>query len=110
MATLKNLKPGQVLYSLSRRRMGNTTLKTTDVRSVRIVEVHAEHVVASYSGHDPRVFWNNEIRKWRTSKPTMKRTFVEASRLATKEEIATAKEAGTLHEASCEFYIRESRW
>ena len=107
MATIQKLQPGQVVYNLVRRAMGNTTMKTTSVYSVRIIEVHEDYVIASWSGSPTKKYFKREVSKWRTNKPTLRNTFTGSQRLATRTEIKEAKEKGTLRSSPSYYYIPE---
>jgi hypothetical protein len=109
VATLSKLKPGQVLFDVQKRLMGNTTLRDTAIFRVRIDEVFSDHVIASWNGNRPGKYWRKEIAKWRTSKPyVVNEKFgpsIIITRLATKLEVETAKAAGLLRERSVEIEV-----
>lgn len=89
MATISKLKPGQIVYSVERRRMGNTTLTTISVYDVRIIEVHERHVTASWNGNRPQDFYRHEIGHWKVKKPITVETGMWGQvRLARRDEIA----------------------
>jgi len=48
---LSQLETGMTVWSLSRTKMGNTTIKTVTLHSVVIHEVHDNHVIASWNGN-----------------------------------------------------------
>ena len=54
MATLKNLKPDQILYKVRKEKAGNTTMTRQVLDTLRIVSVDLENetVVASYKGRE----------------------------------------------------------
>lgn len=105
MATLSKLKPGQIVYYLSRNRMGNTTIRTTAVHRVHIKEVGADRVMASWNGNPPRVFHTAAVKSWRVNKPYIAKSIVGSSRLATPKEVALAKVEGRVQESGDHFYI-----
>ncbi len=75
MASIKRLKPGQVVYSIESHKMGNTTITTRSLYQVEIIEVNEElgYVVASWNGNEPKRYFEHSIAKWRVKKPTSKR-------------------------------------
>ncbi|CAB5514475.1 hypothetical protein ACOTHJ_15880 [Achromobacter xylosoxidans] len=95
MATISNLKPGQSLFKLERRRMGNTTLRTTAVMRVLIHEVHEDHVIASVNSNTPRKYRSSEVSKWKVNKPVMIQFAMGFQRPATRAEIAEMKSKAT---------------
>lgn len=76
MASINRLKPDQIVWTLIRRRMGNTTATRQDLFSVRIIEVHVEegYVIASFNGNKPDRYGLINIKKWRVKKPEPKGT------------------------------------
>lgn len=82
------LKPGDVVFSVEKVKMGNTNLKTVSVFRVSIKEVHEHHVIASWNGNSPRRFGLNSIAKWKAKEPVRIEIRPCYHRLATKEEIA----------------------
>lgn len=87
MATLKNLTVGQVLHTITKHKMGNTTMNTISVHQATIVEVHENYVIATWNGNTPRRYSEREVSKWRTKKPIVISSGF-SKRLATKAEIA----------------------
>lgn len=43
MAALSKLKPGQIVYNRIRRRAGNTTMRTTVLFPVKIIQIDIEN-------------------------------------------------------------------
>ncbi|KZC33591.1 hypothetical protein [Rhodanobacter denitrificans] len=66
MATLKNLQPGQVLYTEVRRRRGHTALRETATFRVTVVsvDVEARRVLASWNGNPPKSFRETDVKRW----------------------------------------------
>lgn len=91
----EKLQPGMVVYDVGRQKMGNTTMTTVAVWSVTIVSVDAEtrSVMASWNGNRPSRYYEGSCKKWRETRPLLVRSGFGAYRLATKEEIASAREA-----------------
>jgi hypothetical protein len=74
MATISKLVPGQVVYSIERQKMGNTTMSRNALYPVRIIEIDPEgkFVVASWNGNPARTYRQRQVTKWRVSKPEPK--------------------------------------
>ncbi|OQP33883.1 hypothetical protein [Pantoea latae] len=83
---IKSLKPGDTVYSLSRHKMGNTTINTVSMYRVSIKEVHEDHVIASVNGNAPRKYRESEVAKWKKDEPVLIRSRMGYARLATKSE------------------------
>lgn len=69
---LAALKPGDVVYDVRRERAGNTMMRRTAVRLVRIVDVDTENgrVLASWNSNPPRHYRaRNGQFPWRRSRP-----------------------------------------
>lgn len=90
---LSKLTPEQIVYSVEKRTMGNTSMTTTSVFCVRIVEVDPEGkwVMASWNGNTARKFYERMTSKWRKERPVMIESLNGRSRLATKAELAAMK-------------------
>ena len=72
MATINRLKPGQVLYEVSRERAGNTLRSRTAIRQVVIDEVNVEEgwVIARWNViNPPRKYYADTVKKWRVNDP-----------------------------------------
>lgn len=80
MVAFSTIKPGDVLYQVTRQRMGNTMMKRDTVFTVRIVEVFETHAMASWNGNSPRRFYPRDIAKLRRSKPKPKPTIWDLAR------------------------------
>lgn len=91
----EKLKPGMTVYDVGRHKMGNTTISTVTVWAVRIVSVDAEKrtVEAIWNGNGARTYRERAYKKWREKKPLLVEDFFGSKRLATREEIAAAKDA-----------------
>lgn len=73
MVALSSLKPGMVVYSVGRQKMGNTTISQTVCWPVRIIEIHDDgKVTASWNGNKGQKFYPSQIKQWRLSKPAKK--------------------------------------
>lgn len=85
---LSQLEVGMTVWSLSRTKMGNTTIKTVTLHSVVIKEVHDNHVIASWNGNAPRRFGKRLSLVGKRKKPLLIRDRSGSARLATREEKA----------------------
>lgn len=72
MATLKRLTPGQVLWSISRRKLGNTTLSVGSLDKCVVISVHEDHAMISWNGNPARRYSERHIKKLRVNKPEPK--------------------------------------
>ena len=66
---LTSLKPGDLVFNVTKTKMGNTTLKTISIYPVKIIEVHENHVIASWNGNAPKRFGENVVSKWKKKQP-----------------------------------------
>jgi hypothetical protein len=91
----EKLQPGMTVYDVGRHKMGNTTLTTVAVWTVRVLEVDAERrrVVASWNTNAPRTFYERDVAKWREKAPMLVGTVMGGKRLATREEQKAARAA-----------------
>lgn len=90
MATISKLKPGQILYTVTRGRLGNTTLRTVRVHDVKIIEVDPDgkFVVASWNGNRSEKYHRGDVSTWKVSKPVTIEGMFGSERLASKAEKA----------------------
>lgn len=72
MATLSKIKPGDVLWDVRRERMGNTMLRRTAVRPVKVLEVHDDHAVVSWNHNSPQKYYAKSLSKLKVKKPETK--------------------------------------
>lgn len=91
----EKLKPGTVAYTVTRQKMGNTTVRTIAIHSVRVVSVDEESrtVMASWNGNEAHRYYETQIRKWKEKKPITITSPMGRKRLATREEIKAMKAA-----------------
>jgi len=85
---IEKLKPGDVVYSVQRRKMGNTTIGTTVVYPVQIISIDPENrfVIASVNGNPPREYFQRQLATWRKEKPVLIRGILGNYRLATTKD------------------------
>lgn len=71
MAAITALKAGDVLYTVTRQKMGNVNATRQAVHQVRVIEVDTEkgRVLASWNGNAARTFTERQVAGWRRSKP-----------------------------------------
>ena len=93
MASIKKIQPGDVLYDAHLVGMGNTTMRTLAVFTVRIMRVAENGAWVSWNGNPERFYSERSLKKLRTTKPITIRTGMGKVRLATRAEIAAMKKA-----------------
>jgi hypothetical protein len=73
MATLKNLKPDQILYKVRKEKAGHTTMTRQVLDTLRIVSVDLENekVVVSYHGRKEN-YRDWQLKSWRVNEPQVK--------------------------------------
>lgn len=69
--TINKLKPGMIVYSVGKRKMGNTKMSTTAYWPVKIIAVDIENlkVEASWNYNQSRIYSKHEWSKWRLNRP-----------------------------------------
>lgn len=74
MPALSKIKVGQVLYTVSRQGMGNTTMTRMAVHPVQVHEIDLEKrkVFASWNYNPPQWFHEHRVLKWKVKKPEQK--------------------------------------
>lgn len=89
----EKLQPGTIAYTVTRQRMGNTTVRTIAIHSVRVASVDTEHrtVMASWNGNAVERFYERQYSKWKETKPITITSLMGRKRLATREEIKAMK-------------------
>ncbi|EMB6274672.1 hypothetical protein VAE82_003952, partial [Salmonella enterica subsp. enterica serovar Typhimurium] len=50
---ISQLESGMQVWSVTRTKMGNTTISTVIVHPVVIIEIHDNHVIARWNGNAP---------------------------------------------------------
>lgn len=68
---VENLVPGKTYLSVTRERMGNTTMSGDSVHGVEIVEVSDDFVsaIVRWNGNAPKVLYARDLRKLREVPP-----------------------------------------
>ena len=75
MATFDRLKVGQILYTVTSHKMGNTTMNTKAVHTMKVMEINAfkRTVFASWNGNLPRWHGERDVAAWRVKEPKLKK-------------------------------------
>jgi hypothetical protein len=91
----EKIHPGTIAYTVTRQKMGNTTVKTIAIHSVRVVSTDYDSriVMASWNGNEVQRFSERQYSKWKASKPITITSPMGRKRLATREEIKALKAA-----------------
>lgn len=91
-----SIRAGDVYYTVTRHKMGNTTMSTTAVHRVRAISCDSvkETVVARWNGNPERTYVRHEYEKWRKNEPMLVKSGF-GHRLATREEIKAHKNKET---------------
>ena len=74
MVAFHTVKPGDTLYECRRQKMGNTTMSRMACWSVKVIEVHENHVTASRNTNPPRTFGRRAVETWRRTPIKERRT------------------------------------
>jgi hypothetical protein len=76
MASINNLKVGQILWQIKRVKCGNTTMTTNCLYTVKVVEIaeDKQSIMASWNGNPPRKYHLKDVKKLKVNKPEPKRT------------------------------------
>lgn len=91
-----SLKPGDVVWDVCRRKMGNTTAPMVVIYEVRICFVETSImdtviITASWNGNPARRYRERDARRWRRQKPVLIRSAMGRARLATRDEVKAMK-------------------
>jgi hypothetical protein len=91
---IEKLQPGMVVYDVGRRRMGNTTINSVAVWQITIVSVDASMgtVRARWNYNPEKTYSRRDWSTWRAKAPLLIRGPFGSLRLATRAEIAAAKQ------------------
>ena len=84
----ENIAPGMVLYTTTRRKMGNTTMRTTEVVTVRIVEVDVvgRRALVKWGGLEPRWWPARKVVCLRVKRPELVDSVTGSQRLKRRGE------------------------
>jgi hypothetical protein len=72
MAALSRIKPEQILYTVTRQGMGNTTMTRLAVHEVKVLEVDlVKRKVRAIWNHfnPPEWYSERQVARWKVSKP-----------------------------------------
>jgi hypothetical protein len=88
-----SIRAGNVYYTVSKHRMGNTTMSTVAIHKVKVISCDSVKgtVVASWNGNAARTYHEHEYAAWRKGEPLLIKSGF-GHRLATREEIKAAKQ------------------
>jgi hypothetical protein len=91
----EKIEAGMVLYDVHSHKMGNTTIRSLGVWTVRVISVDKERKSArvSWNGNREETYYRAQLEKLKAKPPVLVRTSFGAYRRQTKEEKAAAKEA-----------------
>jgi hypothetical protein len=94
----EKLQPGTIAYTVSRHKMGNTTVSTIAIHSVHVFEVDTERrtVKASWNSNPAKTFYESQTKKWKEKKPVTITSLMGQKRLARRDEIKAMKERGEI--------------
>lgn len=90
----EKLKEGMTLWTVSKHKMGNTTISTVSVHAVKIISVdeHERSFVYSWNGNSPQQGREWQLKQFKIKEPILIRSRMGYARLATRAEIAAMKE------------------
>lgn len=88
MASFHKLKAGQVYYTVTKGRLGNTTLRTVSIHEVKVLEVHISYCMASWNHNKPERFYPGNVAHWKVERPVTVKGIWGSQRLARKDEKA----------------------
>ncbi len=66
---ISQLESGMQVWSVTRTKMGNTTITTVIVHPVVIIEIHDNHVIARWNGNAPRRLEKRLSGSWEGEAP-----------------------------------------
>lgn len=91
---INSLQPGMTVFWPLRRRMGNTTLRTTYIQAVTVVSVDLDRktVRARVNGREC-TYGERHVRSWRSQRPMLVGSITGVQRLATRAEIKAMNDA-----------------
>lgn len=72
MASIKNIKADQILWSVMSTRMGNTRMTRRACYPCRVISVHDDHAMISWNYNPARRYTPKQIAKLLVNKPKMK--------------------------------------
>ena len=92
------LEEGMTLWSLSKHRMGNTTIKTMAVHKVKVISIDRDkrRAMCSWNGNPARLYFERDIEKLKANEPILITSGIGSKRLPTlreRQEIMAARKA-----------------
>ncbi len=87
----ESLKVGEVLYDLHSHGMGNTTMRSLGVWTVKILELTEYGALVSWNGNSPSRWSKFELTKLRRTEPQLVTNKMGQQRLMTGAEKAAKK-------------------
>lgn len=89
----EKLKEGMTLWTVSKHKMGNTTMRTVSVHTVKIISIDEQErsFIYSWNGNRPERGREWQLKNFKTKEPVLIRSAMGYSRLATREEIKAMK-------------------
>ncbi len=89
----EKIKAGDTLYDVHSYRMGNTTIRTVGVWSVRVVEVnHATRcALVSWNGNMPEMYSERTLTRLKTKEPVLERGVFGSWRIAKRSKSGGVK-------------------
>lgn len=84
----EKIKPGMELYDVHSYKMGNTTMRSIGVWTVRVVSVDAERrsAICSWNGNKPEYYSESRLAKLKDKEPILIKAGL-ARRRPTREEL-----------------------
>lgn len=81
--TFEKLKVGDVYYDVHSYRMGNTTIRSMGVWTVKVLSLNpaSETAVVSWNGNRSETYYRNDWKKLRVKQPEMETNAFGAQRL-----------------------------
>lgn len=95
MANFDKLEVNQVLWTVTKERMGNTMVKTVRIHTAKVVELDMDNrrALISWNGNRPRWVSEYHLKNYRVNRPlTITNKMMGYERLMTREERKLHKE------------------
>ncbi len=72
MVAFTALKAGDILYEVHRTRSAQARSSRTSCFTVKVIEVHDTHVMASWNMNPPQRYSPRQVLRWRRTPPKAK--------------------------------------